>query len=197
MASIVVSGDTSGAITISAPAVAGTNTITLPAQTATLATLTTPSFATTIGVGGTTASASGAGISFPATQSASSDANTLDDYEEGTWTPTDTSGAGLTFSSVVAQYVKVGTLVVAQMSVTYPSTANGNQAAIGNLPFATANFDDAGGVMRYSTVGQYVYPTLSALGTSGSLFNLSGSGVTNATLSTKRIDFTYIYRASA
>ena len=36
MSSIVVSGDTSGAITISAPAVAGTNTITLPAATGTM-----------------------------------------------------------------------------------------------------------------------------------------------------------------
>jgi hypothetical protein len=44
-------------------------------------------FPTTIGVGDATPSASGSGISFPATQSASSDANTLDDYEEGTWTP--------------------------------------------------------------------------------------------------------------
>ena len=32
-------------------------------------------------------SVTGTGISFPATQSASSDANTLDDYEEGAWTP--------------------------------------------------------------------------------------------------------------
>jgi hypothetical protein len=36
MASIVVSGDTSGAITIAAPAIAGTNTLTLPASTGTL-----------------------------------------------------------------------------------------------------------------------------------------------------------------
>jgi hypothetical protein len=36
MSSIVVSGDTSGAITISAPAISGTNTITLPAATGTV-----------------------------------------------------------------------------------------------------------------------------------------------------------------
>ena len=36
MSSIVVSGDTSGAITIAAPAVAGTNTLTLPASTGTV-----------------------------------------------------------------------------------------------------------------------------------------------------------------
>ena len=33
MSSVVISGDTSGAITLAAPAVAGTNTITLPAVT--------------------------------------------------------------------------------------------------------------------------------------------------------------------
>lgn len=41
MSSVVISGDTSGAITLSAPAVAGTNTITLPASTGTVALTTT------------------------------------------------------------------------------------------------------------------------------------------------------------
>lgn len=36
MSSVVISGDTSGAITLAAPAVAGTNTVTLAAQTGTL-----------------------------------------------------------------------------------------------------------------------------------------------------------------
>jgi hypothetical protein len=38
MSSVVISGDTSGAITLSAPAVAGTNTLTLPANTGTVIT---------------------------------------------------------------------------------------------------------------------------------------------------------------
>ena len=38
MADIVLTGDTSGAITIAAPAVAGTNTLTLPASTGTMIT---------------------------------------------------------------------------------------------------------------------------------------------------------------
>jgi hypothetical protein len=37
MANIVLTGDTSGAITVAAPAVAGTNTLTLPASTGTVA----------------------------------------------------------------------------------------------------------------------------------------------------------------
>ena len=43
----------------------------------------------TIGVGNATPAASGAGITFPANEatSASTDPNTLDDYEEGDWTP--------------------------------------------------------------------------------------------------------------
>ena len=38
MSSVIITGDTSGAITLAAPAVAGTNTITLPASTGTVAT---------------------------------------------------------------------------------------------------------------------------------------------------------------
>ncbi len=47
MSSIVLTGDTSGAITVSAPAVAGTNTITLPASTGTLSN--TPAFSAYLG----------------------------------------------------------------------------------------------------------------------------------------------------
>jgi hypothetical protein len=73
---------------------------------------TTPSFTSTIGVGGATAAASGAGITFPAAVSASSDANTLDDYEEGTWTPSSIVGTNLTGVSWSAgSYTKVGRLV--------------------------------------------------------------------------------------
>jgi hypothetical protein len=59
MSSVVISGDTSGAITLAAPAVAGTNTITLPAATGTLA-LTNNAGLSFVRVGGgtlTTASA--------------------------------------------------------------------------------------------------------------------------------------------
>jgi hypothetical protein len=95
-------------------------------------------FANAIGVGATTPTTSGAGITFPATQSASSNANTLDDYEEGTWTVTDGSGAGLTLSqSGVNFYTKIGRMVYISFYVTYPTTSNSSNAAI-NLPF-TAN----------------------------------------------------------
>ena len=53
-------------------------------------------------------------IVFPATQNASSNANTLDDYEEGTWTPViGGSGgtSGQTYTDQEGTYVKIGQLV--------------------------------------------------------------------------------------
>ena len=55
---------------------------------------------------------------------------------EGTWTPTDGSGAGLTFAPAVAKYTKIGRTVNLQLQMTFPSTANTAQLAIAGLPFA-------------------------------------------------------------
>ena len=59
MASIVISGSTSGTVTVSAPAVSGSNTITLPATTGTAATL-----GTTLTQGTAQATTSGTSIDF-------------------------------------------------------------------------------------------------------------------------------------
>ena len=64
-----------------------------------------------LSVGGVTPSSDGAGITFPATQSASTDANTLDDYEEGTWTPSNLNMTVVGTFSSSGTYVKVGRLV--------------------------------------------------------------------------------------
>jgi hypothetical protein len=73
-------------------------------------------------------------LKFPATQNASSDANTLDDYEEGTWTP---SIGSLTWSQVYGRYVKVGQIVYADFSLN-TSSAGSSAFSIGGLPFAAA-----------------------------------------------------------
>ncbi len=135
--------------------------------------LTTFAAGTTIGVGGATPSASGAGITFPATQSASTDANTLDDYEEGTWTPTSTGG-GWTFTIDDAQYVKIGKQVSVWASITNTGSGNGNQITIGGLPFtlptncyAVSVFDTGGNakagsyIRAQQTTGYAWYATTS------------------------------------
>jgi len=87
--------------------------------------------------GGNT-SATGTGIAFPATQSASSDANTLDDYEEGTWTPSltgfTTVGAN---TAATGTYTKIGRVVYLQATITYATSMAGvgGTSYITGLPF--------------------------------------------------------------
>ena len=127
---LVISGAVSGSTTLQATD-AVTATITLPSATDTLVGKTTPSFTTTIGVGNATPSASGAGITFPATQSASTDANTLDDYEEGTFTLTISSGSVTGLGS----YIKIGKQVTVFVDLT-AITGGGTQLSA--LPFLPA-----------------------------------------------------------
>jgi hypothetical protein len=79
----------------------------------------------------------GCGITFPATQSASSNANTLDDYEEGTFTPTFTSQTGsITAYTGAGIYTKIGNIVYVQFSCTLTTvgTAAGT-LNLNGLPF--------------------------------------------------------------
>ena len=148
--SIVLLGSTSGSCTLQEQAVAGTTVLTLPTTSGTVATLTTPSFVSTIGVGGATPSTSGAGITFPATQSASSDANTLDDYEEGTWTPTisgsTTAGTG-TYTVQTGVYTKIGNTVSISAWVAWSAHTGTGNLELTNYPFAsigTSNYRASG-----------------------------------------------------
>jgi hypothetical protein len=89
--------------------------------------------------GGTTTAAAGVGIIFPATQVASANANSLDDYEEGVWTPTvegSTTAGTYTTTSVTATYTKVGRLVTARFDMSFSAASGGSgYILIGGLPF--------------------------------------------------------------
>jgi hypothetical protein len=139
----------------------------------------------TIAVGNATPSTSGAGITFPATQSASSNANTLDDYEEGTFTPN--QGTGLTvvgtFSSS-GKYTKIGNLVTVNFQVngtTSIACSSAGQIST-NLPFSiVATTGNAmGSCMNSSNLntGAYGYLTEIYSGTTA----LTASGVIFVTI---------------
>jgi hypothetical protein len=131
MANLILNGSTSGSVTLSSPAVSGTTTLTLPATTGTVL--------TTNGSG----IASVNGVQFPATQSASADANTLDDYEEGTWTPTvqgtGTAGAA-TYTSRVGKYTKIGNTVNVMCSLGWTAHTGSGDTVVSGLPFASATY---------------------------------------------------------
>ena len=95
-----------------------------------------------IGIGNTTPTTSGTGITFPATQSASSDANTLDDYEEGTFTPSLFAGGANMVSAYNSDrqgiYTKIGNTVfwIARISDITKNAQSGGVTLEG-LPFTT------------------------------------------------------------
>tara|TARA_R110002012_G_scaffold313937_1_gene526195 strand:- start:467 stop:1501 length:1035 start_codon:yes stop_codon:yes gene_type:complete len=80
-------------------------------------------------------------------------ANALDDYEEGTFSPTFQQGMSVSsYSAQNGRYTKVGNLVTAQIDLDINSgSANSSQVFIGGLPFTS--FDGApygGGFISYN-----------------------------------------------
>jgi hypothetical protein len=80
-------------------------------------------------------------IQFPATQVASANANTLDDYEENTFTPTiigdSVAGTG-TYSSQAGKYTKIGNLVTFSAVVVWSAHTGVGNMRVANLPFTSA-----------------------------------------------------------
>jgi hypothetical protein len=80
-------------------------------------------------------------IKFPATQNASADANTLDDYREGTFTPVLSDGTNnATASSAIGRYTKIGRIVTIEIGLTTSAlgSVTGNLRITG-LPFANSS----------------------------------------------------------
>jgi hypothetical protein len=169
------------------------------ATTVTSPTLTTPIVTTTIGVGGATPSASGSGITFPATQSASTNANTLDDYEEGSWTPAlDSTGATFVYSTALGTYTKVGKLVHAScfVQITSITGASATQVNITGLPFPAGSTNSSYGLQAVTLdsltaslvgVGAQIAPgatqatLLGGIGTTTSHFAVASNQLTTST----------------
>jgi hypothetical protein len=116
-------------------------------------------------------------ITFPATQVPSSDANTLDDYEEGTFTPVLKFGGvttGITYDSTpIGYYTKIGNLVTATGKFTLTSKGSSvGDTTITGLPFI---INDGGVAFSFPVtfIGNVTF--------SGQFFGL-GLGATDAIL---------------
>lgn len=102
------------------------------------------------------------------------------------WTPTDGSGAGLSFSGVHANYVRMGNIVFAYFSVTYPATADGSAAIISGLPVAVPNQAYAQGPapmwVSGGSIAVILAPVQATL-TAAFINHATAAAVTNANLS--------------
>jgi hypothetical protein len=166
-------------------------------------TLTTPKATTTIGVGNATAAASGAGMTFPAVQSASSDANTLDDYAENTWTPAFVNGT-FTYGFQSGFYTKIGRMVIASALITWTAKSGAGNLSI-TLPF-TINSSNyyRGGISLGNCRGLILNAGFAIVGTldqsasaTDFYFNISNATAQQMTLtdvaSSGAIQFTAVY----
>jgi hypothetical protein len=94
---------------------------------------------------------SGGGISFNGDTAA---ANALDDYEEGTWTPSLTGNSAATYSVRNGRYTKVGNLVRARCAIKLSGwTSNGTEVEVTGLPYAAvaSGYDHDWGAVHISS----------------------------------------------
>ena len=88
----------------------------------------------------------------------------------GTWTPSDGSGNGLTFSTAVGHYVLTGKICTVFCHTIWPATSASGQVVIAGLPATVKNIDGStdwdmcGGSGRVSVQGPNVNYDLTARG---------------------------------
>ena len=136
MSKVKIQGNASGTgvVTLTAPNTNTDRTITLPDETVSL----TGAPAGLDDVGGVARATSG--LLFNGDTAA---ANALDDYEEGTWTPTvsgSTTAGSYTLSTSSRKYTKIGRQVTIECNINYINTsgAGSGHLTIGGLPFGVS-----------------------------------------------------------
>ena len=148
----------------------------------------------TLSTGNLVIGTAGKGIDFSATPGTGT-SELLADYEEGTWTPTDASGASLSFVASSGYYTRIGRLVNITLQVQYPVTASVNDAAIGGLPFNSASAPPAQ-ASSWGYTGSVVAATLliNASASTILVYSSSGGAATNANMSGtfNFVSFSYI-----
>jgi hypothetical protein len=113
------------------------------------------------------------------------------------WTPVDTSGASLGFTSVSGLYTKIGKIVIAQFRLTFPTTVNGASVNIGALPYTVSSLGTSW-VAGIATSGAgspnaVMSIVTSAGSTSFTVINTNGATPINSALSTDVLEGTLTY----
>lgn len=127
----------------------------------------------------------GGQIVFPAAAVPSANANTLDDYEEGTWTPS--VGGTATYTIRAGAYTKIGNLVFVRCKVVINAIGTGSTYVINGLPFAAADGCALSVADWTSAASSFVFVTATAGGTS---INIQGTTAAGASIGTSPTFFT-------
>jgi len=137
-------------------------------------------------------------IQFPATQNSSSNANTLDDYEEGTWTPS--VGGTATYNELQGYYVKVGKMVTVIADIWIASIGTGSAGTVSGLPFTKASGYNQGCYTYYwnalSVSITNLYPWIDTTTVKFHTVGAAATGVNNTInilQNNARVQFTAVY----
>lgn len=139
------------------------------------------------------------GIKFNGTQQASADANTLDDYEEGTWTPS--VGGTATYGTRIAHYTKIGDTVRAFFDISIGTIGTGSLTTMSGFPFTCTN-NDSGCISYFAGLGATVYfIQIQMSGTNCIFVGLTAAGATinngmNVFTTGARIIGTVVYKTT-
>lgn len=108
---------------------------------------------------------------------------TLTNYSSGTWVPHDASGAGLSLTIARATYVRIGSILLCDMAISYPVNASASNAVLDGLPLPFANVSGAGGTFLLYT-GSFLAEAIPVQNAGGfTIVNVSGAPVANSALS--------------
>jgi hypothetical protein len=110
------------------------------------------------GVGISGASGGASGIQFPATQVASASANNLDDYEEGTWTPS--LGGTTTYTAQGGTYTKIGRQVTINFLIGVNILGTGSSNVITGVPFTVNSTNRGSGGVAYVEAPVVAYASI-------------------------------------
>jgi hypothetical protein len=116
-------------------------------------------------------------IEFPTTQVASSNVNTLDDYEEGSWTPNVNGQATGTFTVTVGTYVKIGKQVTIWFRCDGGNTGTGGATQyVSGLPFNVGTYSEASivGIMGTNGPATRIQNLMTLTGNRGVLYVYNG-----------------------
>ena len=159
----VLSGTATGTYTLG-----GTPTISTP-------TINTPTMSTPTVTGILTVAGQ---IAFPATHNPSTGSNTLDDYEEGTFTPS--IGGTATYTTQIGSYTKIGRVVFYVLQLTINVIGTGSTSTISGLPFTATTFDYPVNVGFYSALSSTVTSLYGRVNSSATTIGLFGPTAASA-----------------